>query len=167
MCAPRSKSKHTRVERTAVEPAAGFILLICMHLTIFFAHMQLLVESLASSLPALANLGCIFILVFFVFAALAVSLFGTLCVEGEAGLAGMGAVRCFFAGEDVLGLHGNFRHFGEALGTLFRAQTGDAWADILNVIARSPADHTRTVTAFEWDKLSGLLGYDPRELKCG
>lgn len=126
--------------------------------------LQIIVESLASSLPALGNLGCMLLLVFFIFAALSVSLFGTVCVEGESGLAGMGAVRCFMAGDNVVGLHSNFRHMGEAIGTLFRCSTGDAWRDILDVIGQLPADDKRAISSLEWDKMSDLLGYDAKNL---
>jgi hypothetical protein len=92
--------------------------------------MQMLVKSLASSLPGLANLGCIFLLVFFIFAVLSMSLFGNMCVEGESGLPGMGAVRC----------------------------------EIMLVISTGPVDLTREITTLEWMTLSGLLGYNPRDL---
>ena len=124
----------------------------------------MLVKSLASSLPGLANLGCIFLLVFFIFAVLSMSLFGNMCVEGESGLPGMGAVRCSLAGNGVLGAHANFRHFGEAAATLFRTQTSDAWTDIMHAISTSPVDFTREISTLEWITLSGLLGYNPRDL---
>jgi hypothetical protein len=125
--------------------------------------MQMLVKSLASSLPGLANLGCIFLLVFFIFAVLSMSLFGNMCVEGESGLPGLGAVRCFL-GDGVLGAHANFRHFGEAAASLLRTQTGDAWSEIMLVISTGPVDLTREITTLEWMTLSGLLGYNPRDL---
>jgi len=104
------------------------------------------------------------LLVFFIFAALATSLFGTICIEGEAGLAGMGAVRCFMAGDHVLGLHANFRHMGEALGTLFRCSTSDAWREVLDSLAVHPARAEFTISLREWDVLTDKLGYDPRVL---
>lgn len=84
-------------------------------------------------------------------------------MEGESGLPGLGAVRCFL-GDGVLGAHANFRHFGEAAASLLRTQTGDAWSEIMLVISTGPVDLTREITTLEWMTLSGLLGYNPRDL---
>ena len=92
--------------------------------------LQKLIFSLAKALPQLANLVPILLMVFFIFSSISVALYGTICVQGEDSLPGMGAVRCALAGDMKVGLHGNFRHMGEALGTLFRkAIVGDAWGE--------------------------------------
>ena len=124
-----------------------------------------IVFSLARSLRSLVNLGMMLMLVFFIFAALSTTLFGTICVQGEGSLPGMGAVRCALAGDATLSIYGNFRHMGESLGTLFRIGiTGDAWADILEVIGKSPPDLMRPVNSRDWHAFVDLLGYDPKEL---
>lgn len=129
--------------------------------------LQRIVASLAASLSSLANLGSILMLVFFIFSALATSLFGSVCVENEGGLPGLGAVRCALAGDNVVGLHSNFRHMGEAFGTLFRCSTSDAWRDILDSLAQSPADVMQPVSSLEWQRFSDLIGYDPFGLSQG
>ena len=129
--------------------------------------LQKIVASLVGSLSSLANLGTMLLLVFFIFSALATSLFGSVCVEGEGGLPGLGAVRCALAGDNVVGLHSNFRHMGEALGTLFRCSTGDAWRDILDVLSQSPADVMQPVSSLEWQRFSDLIGFNPLALSEG
>jgi len=105
------------------------------------------------------------VLVFFIFAALSTTLFGTICVQGEDTLPGMGAVRCALAGDATLSIYGNFRHMGESLSTLFRIGiTGDAWADILEVIGKSPPDLMMPLNSRDWHAFVDQLGYDPKEL---
>jgi Ca2+-binding EF-hand superfamily protein len=124
-----------------------------------------IVLSLVKSLPGLMNLFLFFWLVLFIFGALSTALFGTVCVEGEASLSGMGAVRCALAGDIKVGRHWNFRHIGEALGTLFRiGVTGDAWADVLEVLGRAPANLMAPIPMREWQELVNELGYDPRHI---
>ena len=126
--------------------------------------LQIIVKSLVGSLPALVNVGTILLLVFFIFAALATSLFGTMCVDGEVALGGMGAVRCMLMGDNVLGLHANFRNVGESFQSLLRCSTGDAWREVLNVIMTPPADNKKPITSMEWNRLTRTLGYDPKTL---
>ena len=126
--------------------------------------LQIIIKSMSSSLPSLLNLGTLLLLVFFMFAALATSLFGTVCVRGEAGLPGLGAVRCLFAGDHVLDLHANFRHMGESFASLFRCSTGDDWRSILDVLGRPPAEHLRPLSTVEWGTFVDTLGYDPLAL---
>jgi len=126
--------------------------------------LQKLIFSLAKALPQLANLVPILLMVFFIFSSISVALYGTICVQGEDSLPGMGAVRCALAGDMKVGLRGNFRHMGEALGTLFRmAIVGDAWGDILEVLGTAPALTSHPISAYEWQRFTDVLGYDPRD----
>lgn len=127
--------------------------------------LQNLIFSLARSLPALANLSVMLMLIFFIFGALSCALYGTVCIEGEERLPGMGALRCALTGTMKIGLHWNFRHLGEALGTLFRVGiTGDAWAEVLEMLGKGPANLVRPVSLLEWKSFQDLLGYDPLSL---
>jgi hypothetical protein len=109
--------------------------------------------------------GLFFWLVFFIFTAISKALFGTVCVEGEASLPGMGSVRCALAGDIKVGRHWNFRHIGEALGTLFRiGVTGDAWTEVLEVLGRSPTNLRAPIPMREWQALVNELGYDPKHI---
>ena len=109
--------------------------------------------------------GLFFWLVFLIFAAISKALFGTVCVEGEASLPVMGSVRCALAGDIKVGRHWNFRHMGEALGTLFRiVVTGDAWTEVLEVLGRSPTNLRPPIPMREWQALVNELGYDPKHI---
>ncbi|KAM6176042.1 voltage-dependent T-type calcium channel subunit alpha-1G isoform 13-T13 [Erethizon dorsatum] len=69
-------------------------------------------------LDTVGNLGLLFVLLFFIFAALGVELFGDLeCDETHP---------C-----EGLGRHATFRNFGMAFLTLFRVSTGDNWNGIM------------------------------------
>uniref|UniRef100_A0A4W2E2N0 Voltage-dependent T-type calcium channel subunit alpha-1G n=1 Tax=Bos indicus x Bos taurus TaxID=30522 RepID=A0A4W2E2N0_BOBOX len=74
--------------------------------------------SIAFPLFQVGNLGLLFMLLFFIFAALGVELFGDLeCDETHP---------C-----EGLGRHATFRNFGMAFLTLFRVSTGDNWNGIM------------------------------------
>lgn len=73
------------------------------------------------------NLGSLFFLLFFIFAALGVELFGKLeCSEDHP---------C-----DGLGEHAHFKNFGMAFLTLFRIATGDNWNGIMKDALRDDCD---------------------------
>lgn len=79
-----------------------------------------LLDTVAEALPQVGNLGSLFFLLFFIFAALGVELFGKLeCSEDHP---------C-----DGLGEHAHFKNFGMAFLTLFRIATGDNWNGIMKV----------------------------------
>lgn len=92
------------------------------------------------------NLGLLFMLLFFIFAALGVELFGDLgessCASGRGGngmgVGGLTAVLGLTECDDThpcegLGRHATFRNFGMAFLTLFRVSTGDNWNGIMKV----------------------------------
>lgn len=97
------------------------------------------------------NLGLLFMLLFFIFAALGVELFGDLGESGWAGQRGQGwRPRSSCANSRLsllppppecdethpcegLGRHATFRNFGMAFLTLFRVSTGDNWNGIMKV----------------------------------
>lgn len=66
------------------------------------------------------NLGLLFFLLFFIFAALGVELFGRLLCDDDHPCEGLGE-------------HANFENFGMAFLTLFRVATGDNWNGIMKV----------------------------------
>ena len=79
-----------------------------------------LVETLVYSLPAIANIACLWFIVIFIYAVIGVSLYGDMVVRHEEYLYGM------------YNEHANFRNFGRALTTLFRMSTGEAWNGIMH-----------------------------------
>eukprot|EP00930_Biecheleria_cincta_P038314 TRINITY_DN2632_c0_g4_i1.p1 TRINITY_DN2632_c0_g4~~TRINITY_DN2632_c0_g4_i1.p1 ORF type:complete len:1915 (+),score=307.93 TRINITY_DN2632_c0_g4_i1:101-5845(+) len=81
--------------------------------------------ALAMSIPKLLNVVLILLLLLVLYSILGVSLFSTL-KPGE-----------------TLNEHGNFKHFGYAFITLFRASTGEAWNEIMHDLVKSPSDHYR------------------------
>ncbi|XP_075435942.1 voltage-dependent T-type calcium channel subunit alpha-1G isoform X3 [Ascaphus truei] len=80
--------------------------------------MRALLDTVLQALPQVGNLGLLFMLLFFIFAALGVELFGDLeCSDSHP---------C-----EGLGRHATFRNFGMAFLTLFRVSTGDNWNGIM------------------------------------
>ncbi|NXY73755.1 CAC1G protein, partial [Glareola pratincola] len=84
--------------------------------------MRALLDTVMQALPQVGNLGLLFMLLFFIFAALGVELFGDLGESSRAGGRG---------GSGGLGRHATFRNFGMAFLTLFRVSTGDNWNGIM------------------------------------
>ncbi|EDO36844.1 predicted protein [Nematostella vectensis] len=78
-----------------------------------------LLDTVAQALPQVGNLGMLFLLMFFIFSALGIELFGKIDCEKP-------GITC--QGMDE---HANFRSFGIAMLTLFRISTGDNWNGIL------------------------------------
>ncbi|NXG49464.1 CAC1G protein, partial [Psilopogon haemacephalus] len=107
--------------------------------------MRALLDTVMQALPQVGNLGLLFMLLFFIFAALGVELFGDLGECGAAGGGGGGqergrqgltAVPAPAECDDShpcegLGRHATFRNFGMAFLTLFRVSTGDNWNGIM------------------------------------
>lgn len=73
------------------------------------------------------NLGLLFFLLFFIFAALGVELFGRLECSEENPCQGLGE-------------HAHFANFGMAFLTLFRVATGDNWNGIMKDTLRDECD---------------------------
>uniref|UniRef100_F6SKF5 Ion transport domain-containing protein n=1 Tax=Ciona intestinalis TaxID=7719 RepID=F6SKF5_CIOIN len=86
-----------------------------------------LLETVANALPQVGNLGLLFLLLFFIFAALGVELFGTLSCDELHPCNG-------------LSRHASFSNFGIALLTLFRISTGDNWNGIMKDTIRETCD---------------------------
>ncbi|PIO33773.1 hypothetical protein AB205_0035470, partial [Aquarana catesbeiana] len=80
--------------------------------------MRALLDTVLQALPQVGNLGLLFMLLFFIFAALGVELFGDLECNNSHPCEG-------------LGRHATFRNFGMAFLTLFRVSTGDNWNGIM------------------------------------
>ncbi|CAI4233228.1 unnamed protein product [Auanema sp. JU1783] len=86
-----------------------------------------LLDTVGEALPQVGNLGSLFFLLFFIFAALGVELFGKIeCSEQHP---------C-----DGLGEHAHFKNFGMAFLTLFRIATGDNWNGIMKDALRDDCD---------------------------
>uniref|UniRef100_A0A672MDK4 Voltage-dependent T-type calcium channel subunit alpha n=1 Tax=Sinocyclocheilus grahami TaxID=75366 RepID=A0A672MDK4_SINGR len=80
--------------------------------------MRALLDTVVQALPQVGNLGLLFMLLFFIYAALGVELFGKLeCTEENP---------C-----EGLSRHATFQNFGMAFLTLFRVSTGDNWNGIM------------------------------------
>lgn len=86
-----------------------------------------LLDTVVQALPQVANLGLLFFLLFFIFAALGVELFGRLTCSAENPCEG-------------LGVHAHFHNFGMAFLTLFRVATGDNWNGIMKDTLREGCD---------------------------
>ena len=86
-------------------------------------------QTLVYSLPALANVGSVLFLFFFIFAVLGMNLFGKVRVTGN-----------------FLNRYANFETFGYSMLTLFRMATGEAWNGIMHdcMITKLSASITRT-----------------------
>ncbi|XP_044771504.1 voltage-dependent T-type calcium channel subunit alpha-1H isoform X2 [Neomonachus schauinslandi] len=88
--------------------------------------MRALLDTVVQALPQVGNLGLLFMLLFFIYAALGVELFGRLeCSEDNP---------C-----EGLSRHATFSNFGMAFLTLFRVSTGDNWNGIMKDTLRECA----------------------------
>ncbi|XP_066560959.1 voltage-dependent T-type calcium channel subunit alpha-1G isoform X3 [Amia ocellicauda] len=91
--------------------------------------MRALLDTVIQALPQVGNLGLLFMLLFFIFAALGVELFGDLECDEDHPCEG-------------LGRHATFRNFGMAFLTLFRVSTGDNWNGIMKDTLRDCGQDT-------------------------
>nr|XP_015215842.1 PREDICTED: voltage-dependent T-type calcium channel subunit alpha-1H isoform X3 [Lepisosteus oculatus]XP_015215843.1 PREDICTED: voltage-dependent T-type calcium channel subunit alpha-1H isoform X3 [Lepisosteus oculatus]XP_015215844.1 PREDICTED: voltage-dependent T-type calcium channel subunit alpha-1H isoform X3 [Lepisosteus oculatus]XP_015215845.1 PREDICTED: voltage-dependent T-type calcium channel subunit alpha-1H isoform X3 [Lepisosteus oculatus]XP_015215846.1 PREDICTED: voltage-dependent len=80
--------------------------------------MRALLDTVVQALPQVGNLGLLFMLLFFIYAALGVELFGKLECNDDNPCEG-------------LSRHATFDNFGMAFLTLFRVSTGDNWNGIM------------------------------------
>uniref|UniRef100_A0A665W2G1 Voltage-dependent T-type calcium channel subunit alpha-1H n=1 Tax=Echeneis naucrates TaxID=173247 RepID=A0A665W2G1_ECHNA len=80
--------------------------------------MRALLDTVMQALPQVGNLGLLFMLLFFIYAALGVELFGKLDCNDNNPCEG-------------LSRHATFENFGMAFLTLFRVSTGDNWNGIM------------------------------------
>ncbi|XP_035389090.1 voltage-dependent T-type calcium channel subunit alpha-1G isoform X11 [Electrophorus electricus] len=88
--------------------------------------MRALLDTVIQALPQVGNLGLLFMLLFFIFAALGVELFGDLICDELHPCEG-------------LGRYATFKNFGMAFLLLFRVSTGDNWNGIMKDTLRDCA----------------------------
>ncbi|KAM4716306.1 voltage-dependent T-type calcium channel subunit alpha-1G isoform 3-T3 [Anableps anableps] len=93
--------------------------------------MRALLDTVMQALPQVGNLGLLFMLLFFIFAALGVELFGDLICDELHPCEG-------------LGRYATFRNFGMAFLLLFRVSTGDNWNGIMKDTLRDCGQDTGT-----------------------
>ncbi|XP_049320240.1 voltage-dependent T-type calcium channel subunit alpha-1G isoform X6 [Astyanax mexicanus] len=93
--------------------------------------MRALLDTVIQALPQVGNLGLLFMLLFFIFAALGVELFGDLICDELHPCEG-------------LGRYATFKNFGMAFLLLFRVSTGDNWNGIMKDTLRDCAQETGT-----------------------
>uniref|UniRef100_A0A3Q4MWH0 Voltage-dependent T-type calcium channel subunit alpha n=1 Tax=Neolamprologus brichardi TaxID=32507 RepID=A0A3Q4MWH0_NEOBR len=93
--------------------------------------MRALLDTVMQALPQVGNLGLLFMLLFFIFAALGVELFGDLICDELHPCEG-------------LGRYATFKNFGMAFLLLFRVSTGDNWNGIMKDTLRDCAQETGT-----------------------
>ncbi|GLD60546.1 voltage-dependent T-type calcium channel subunit alpha-1H, partial [Lates japonicus] len=94
--------------------------------------MRALLDTVMQALPQVGNLGLLFMLLFFIYAALGVELFGKLeCNENNP---------C-----EGLSRHATFENFGMAFLTLFRVSTGDNWNGIMKHFIFQPSGSVTSV----------------------
>ncbi|XP_017264425.2 voltage-dependent T-type calcium channel subunit alpha-1I [Kryptolebias marmoratus] len=90
--------------------------------------MRALLDTVVQALPQVGNLGLLFMLLFFIYAALGVELFGELVCNADYPCEGMSR-------------HATFENFGMAFLTLFQVSTGDNWNGIMKDTLRDcPSD---------------------------
>ncbi|XP_071318079.1 voltage-dependent T-type calcium channel subunit alpha-1G [Trachinotus anak] len=93
--------------------------------------MRALLDTVMQALPQVGNLGLLFMLLFFIYAALGVELFGDLICDELHPCEG-------------LGRYATFKNFGMAFLLLFRVSTGDNWNGIMKDTLRDCAHDTST-----------------------
>ncbi|XP_011476669.1 voltage-dependent T-type calcium channel subunit alpha-1H isoform X2 [Oryzias latipes] len=97
--------------------------------------MRALLDTVMQALPQVGNLGLLFMLLFFIYAALGVELFGKLkCTDINP---------C-----EGLSRHATFENFGMAFLTLFRVSTGDNWSGIMKDTLRECQPDDRNCFAY-------------------
>ncbi|XP_078274277.1 voltage-dependent T-type calcium channel subunit alpha-1H isoform X1 [Rhinoraja longicauda] len=97
--------------------------------------MRALLDTVVQALPQVGNLGLLFMLLFFIYAALGVELFGKLVCNDENPCEG-------------LSRHATFENFGMAFLTLFRVSTGDNWNGIMKDTLRECGSEDRNCLTY-------------------
>ncbi|KAM6966658.1 voltage-dependent T-type calcium channel subunit alpha-1H isoform 2-T2 [Tautogolabrus adspersus] len=97
--------------------------------------MRALLDTVMQALPQVGNLGLLFMLLFFIYAALGVELFGKLVCNNNNPCEG-------------LSRHATFENFGMAFLTLFRVSTGDNWNGIMKDTLRECHHEDRSCLAY-------------------
>lgn len=80
--------------------------------------LNIIFETFLITIPALANIGGLLLLLLYLYSIIGVSLFATVKLQ------------------DNLDQHANFQTFLRSFMTLFRASTGEGWNDIMHDITR-------------------------------
>jgi voltage-dependent calcium channel L type alpha-1D len=80
--------------------------------------LRVIFNTIIFTIPSLANVGALMMLLLFIFSILGVQIFATVQLQ------------------TVLNEHANFQNFGIALLTLIRFQTGEGWNDVMKDLAR-------------------------------
>ncbi|XP_067830266.1 voltage-dependent T-type calcium channel subunit alpha-1I [Heptranchias perlo] len=93
--------------------------------------MRALLDTVVQALPQVGNLGLLFMLLFFIYAALGVELFGKLVCDADHPCEGMSR-------------HATFENFGMAFLTLFQVSTGDNWNGIMKDTLRDCSNDDRS-----------------------
>nr|XP_033785401.1 voltage-dependent T-type calcium channel subunit alpha-1I isoform X2 [Geotrypetes seraphini] len=93
--------------------------------------MRALLDTVVQALPQVGNLGLLFMLLFFIYAALGVELFGKLVCNDDNPCEGMSR-------------HATFENFGMAFLTLFQVSTGDNWNGIMKDTLRDCTNDDRS-----------------------
>ncbi|XP_069593700.1 voltage-dependent T-type calcium channel subunit alpha-1I [Ranitomeya imitator] len=93
--------------------------------------MRALLDTVVQALPQVGNLGLLFMLLFFIYAALGVELFGKLICNDDHPCEGMSR-------------HATFENFGMAFLTLFQVSTGDNWNGIMKDTLRDCTNDDRS-----------------------
>ncbi|XP_071407905.1 voltage-dependent T-type calcium channel subunit alpha-1I-like isoform X1 [Pithys albifrons albifrons] len=93
--------------------------------------MRALLDTVVQALPQVGNLGLLFMLLFFIYAALGVELFGKLVCNDDNPCEGMSR-------------HATFENFGMAFLTLFQVSTGDNWNGIMKDTLRDCSHDDRS-----------------------
>ncbi|KAM9780147.1 voltage-dependent T-type calcium channel subunit alpha-1H [Neosynchiropus ocellatus] len=99
--------------------------------------MRALLDTVMQALPQVGNLGLLFMLLFFIYAALGVELFGRLECSDKNPCEG-------------LSRHATFENFGMAFLTLFRVSTGDNWNGIMKDTLRECHDDRNCLAYLPW-----------------
>ncbi|XP_075999196.1 voltage-dependent T-type calcium channel subunit alpha-1H-like [Genypterus blacodes] len=100
--------------------------------------MRSLLDTVMQALPQVGNLGLLFMLLFFIYAALGVELFGKLECNANNPCEG-------------LSRHATFENFGMAFLTLFRISTGDNWNGIMkDTLRECHPDERHCLTYLPW-----------------
>ncbi|XP_078799389.1 voltage-dependent T-type calcium channel subunit alpha-1I isoform X1 [Oryzias latipes] len=107
--------------------------------------MRALLDTVVQALPQVGNLGLLFMLLFFIYAALGVELFGELVCNADYPCEGMSR-------------HATFENFGMAFLTLFQVSTGDNWNGIMkDTLRECPPDRPGS----DYDCHTGLQFISP------
>jgi len=115
--------------------------------------LQAIVEALGKSLPAIANLAGLLMLLFFIYGILSVELYGNLCTTDD--MPSPYYERCLMLDpSSLLDSHATFVNIGMALTTLWRISTGDNWGAIMISCKLAPGERATNAIELARDALA-------------